>query len=96
MDEYLPPLTLKWCQDYLQRLKFDPSQPASDPTAPHRTIYLQLRTAVSEHLMNDEEPELRLSEKPTGALGWQPVQTENVRRVELIGDDAEIDVEDEI
>lgn len=95
MNEYLPPSTWKWCQDYLQQLGFNSSQPASDSTAPHRTIYLQLRTAVAEHLMSNKEPKLGLTVKPTGAFDWQPVQMDHVREVELADDDVEDEVEND-
>ena len=87
---------MKWCQEYLQQLGFNSSQPASDPTAPHRTIYLQLRTAVNEHMTSNMLPELSLSERPTGAFDWQPSQTENVREVEFTGDDAEEVIEGDV
>lgn len=79
MNEYLPLATLQWCKEQLQQLGFDPSQPADDPLTPHRTIYLQLRTAINQHLTNEDMPELGLSTKPTGAFNWQgPMDTENV------------------
>ncbi len=104
MNEYLPSVTMKWCQEYLQQLGFNPSQPISDLVAPHRTIYLQLRTAINEHLTSGMVPHLSLSQRPTGAFDWQPSPTENVREVGFIGDDAgenmeddaENDIEDEI
>ena len=93
MNEYLPSDTLKWCQDHLQELGFNVRQQISDATAPHRTIYLQLRTAINERLLNDGVPELRLSEKPVGAINWQPLQTEDVRQIQLVGDLMENDAE---
>jgi hypothetical protein len=87
---------MKWCQEYLQQLGFNPSQPASDSIAPHRTIYLQLRTAINEHLISNMTPELSLSRRPTGAFDWQPSPTENVREVGFAGDDAGEDMEDNV
>jgi hypothetical protein len=89
MEEYLPPNTYQWCQDQLHQLHFDISEPPEDVKIPYRTIYLQLRTALDQHLASGDLPELGLSAKPTGALDWHPVSTENVRRVELVGDDAD-------
>jgi hypothetical protein len=88
MDEYLPPSTFQWCREQLQQLGFDPSQPANDASAPHRTIYLQLRTIIDQHLTNGNVPELGLSIKPTGAFDWQgPIATDNVQEAQLAGED---------
>jgi hypothetical protein len=79
----------------LQRLGFNAFKPASDHLRPHRTIYLQLRTAINEHLASGDLPELGLSLKPTGAFDWQPVPAETVREVDLMNDDvAENGVDD--
>lgn len=92
MNEYLPATTLTWCETQLQRLGFDITQPVSDPTAPYRDIYLQLRTALDEHILSGSEPELGLSIKPTGALNWQPPdEIGAVRHVHLAGDGADND-----
>jgi hypothetical protein len=41
------------------------------------------------HGISSDLLELGFSAKPTGALDWYPVSIENVRRVELVGDDAD-------
>jgi hypothetical protein len=94
MNEYLSLSTLQWCIKQLRHLEFDISQPASNPVMPHRTIYLQLRTALTTHLASGNLPELGLSVKPTGALNWQPppLQTEGVQEGHLAGDGADDDV----
>jgi hypothetical protein len=56
---------------------------------PHRTVYLQLRTALDQHLASGNLPELGLSIKPTGALNWQSMPTKNVQQADLVGDDAD-------
>ena len=95
MNEYLPLHTHAWCQRQLQQLGFDPTQPSPDSTAPYRTIYLQLRTALDLHITSGNELGLDLSQKPTGAFNWQPVAAENVRAMDLGGDGAEEDEIDE-
>jgi hypothetical protein len=62
----------------LQAFQFNPINPppnADDPTTPHRTIYLQLRTMVSEYIDSGMQPELELSVRPTGAHNWSPTMT---------------------
>jgi hypothetical protein len=59
---------------------------------PYRTIYLQFRTALDQHLISSDLSELGLSAKPIGALDWYPVSTENIRRVELVRDKDDADV----
>jgi hypothetical protein len=93
MEEYLPASTLQWCQDQLQTLKLDISQPPSDPTTPYYTIYLQLRTALNAHLIDGNLAELSLSAKPTGSLKWQPVSVEAVQEMDLAGDNVDEDTE---
>jgi hypothetical protein len=91
MDEYLPPSTYAWCQNQLQQLGFDPISSLDNSEAPHRTVYLQLRAALNNHIDEGNISQLALSEKPTGALSWQPsrenIRTEDVQEVSLVGDD---------
>lgn len=91
MDEYLPSTTYIWCQNQLQQLGFDLTQSTSESTIDHRTIYLQLRTALNDHILSGNEPELGMSRKPIGALNWQPAERETVREMDLGGDGAEDD-----
>ena len=69
---------------------FSRSQSTSDLIAPYREIYLQLRTAINQHLTSGCLSELRLLIKPTGAFDWQgSTEVENVQETALAGDDAD-------
>lgn len=80
-------LELQWKTDWKDGLT----------SASHVTSFslleVQLRAAINEHLLNDGVSELRLSEKPVGAINWQPIQTEDVQQVQLTGDLMENDAE---
>ena len=39
---------------------------------PHRTTYLRLRAAITDHILSGEEPKLSLSPKPLHASEWRP------------------------
>lgn len=92
-DEYLPPLTLDWCNTLLRDHGFNPYSPPPIPSDerefPWLDFYLRLRTAIDHHEIIGEEPQLTLSSKPEGSYDWygpnaQPV--ENVQQVTLEGD----------
>lgn len=87
---------MQWCNEQLLHLGFNHSQSASDLVAPHRTIYLQLRTAINQHLVSGSLPELGVLVKPTGALNWQgPTGVENLQETSLAGDGADDEILEE-
>jgi len=87
IDEFLPLETYQWCQNQLQHLGFNAAQQAStdDNPTPSHAYYLQLRTLIDEHLRSNQEPQLALSEKPTGAFDWCPHEPvrEEIEEAEL-------------
>ncbi|KAM0803128.1 hypothetical protein BDR22DRAFT_802080 [Usnea florida] len=92
-DEYLPPLTLKWCNAFLRQRGFNPYAPPPIPEderqSPWLNDYLALRTEVSHHEIQGLEPQLRLCEQPDGAADWQgpdPRSVEEVRQMDLQGE----------
>jgi len=73
---------------------FDPENPPpipdEDRLSPHRTIYLQLRERVFQHVRQQLEPVLALSEKPLGGFNWQSSAADTaVQQVTLINDELE-------
>ena len=83
LDEYLPPLTLHWCNTVLHNHGFDPYSPPPIPLdereSPWLDFYLGLCTAINHHEITQEEPQLSLSLKPEGSYDWygpnaQPVE----------------------
>ena len=96
-DEYLPPLTMDWCNMFLRNHGFDPYSPPPIPSderqSPWLDWYLQLRTAIDHHRITGEDPQLGLSSKPEGSYDWfgpnvQPI--ENVQQVTLEGDNPDV------
>jgi hypothetical protein len=85
MDEYLPDVTLKWCQDQLTtfgwaRGEIDPSgYETSVQMRHHELAYRQLRQKLRERFDSGEV----LSETlpPYGGVGWKPDITQVVRDV---------------
>ena len=73
-DEYLPPLTLDWCNTFLRNHGFDPYSPPLIPSDereyPWLNWYLDLRTAINYHEITGEDPQLSLSLKPEGSYDW--------------------------
>jgi hypothetical protein len=77
-DEYLPQVTYDWVTRQLQEMNFDPMAPILPPNgdvfAPHREVYMELRTRILTHIEQQLEPVLYLSTRPTGAFDWNPGQ----------------------
>ena len=94
MNEYLPRETLQWCCTQLLEIDFNPENPSSIPDedrlSSHRTIYLQLRERIFQHVRQQLESVLALSEKPLGGFNWQPSSTcEPVEQMDLVNDELE-------
>lgn len=76
-DEYLPEVTMRWCQIALEdvgisgSISFSQTQPGIPDTPTHCIAYLYLRQVISHHLSSGNAPALLLSSKPSGALRWQ-------------------------
>jgi hypothetical protein len=91
VDEYLPRETLQWCHTQLLEMSFDsenpPPIPDEDRLSPHRTIYLQLRERIFQHVQQQLEPVLALSEKPLGGFNWQPSTDASVEQINLVNDE---------
>ena len=70
---------------------FDPENPPpipdEDRLSPHRMIYLQLRERIFQHVQQQLEPVLALSEKPLEGFDWQPSSTDAA--VQEMNDDVE-------
>lgn len=82
IDEYLPPVTKEWCRAELQQLGYGSGRLTAaecfpDGSRAHCQAYLQLRARIHQHLASGQEPELKESERPTGAWDWIP-QAEHV------------------
>lgn len=80
IDEYLPLITKNWCDMTLQNLDYDlndinAENSFSDGSRMHRTMYLELKTAIADHINNKSEPELSLCTRPTGGRNWQPTES---------------------
>lgn len=85
-DEYLPPLTLAWCQEQLREIghelglpegiEFDPEEPhfrlIGDRKQPYKAVYEKLRIRAYDHWNSGQDPILAVCEKPTGAANWSP------------------------
>ena len=92
MNEYLPKETLQWCRTELLEMNFDPENPPpipeEDRLSPHRTIYLQLRERIFQHVQQQLEPVLALSEKPYGGFNWRPSAADvAVQQITLTNDE---------
>jgi hypothetical protein len=92
MNEYLPKETLQWCRTQLLEMGFDPENPPpipdEDRLSPHCTIYLQLQEKISNHVRQQLEPVLALSEKPIGGFNWRPSSTNvSIEQMDLINDE---------
>jgi hypothetical protein len=80
-NQYLPPLTLVWCQTEMEKIglelvgtPFDPEDPlidlVGDPEQPYRVVYEELRLRAHDYY--DSGGILELCEKPIGAANWSP------------------------
>jgi hypothetical protein len=92
VDKYLPREILQWCHTQLLEMDFDPENPPPIPDkdwlSPHRTIYLQLRERIFQHVRQQLEPVLALSEKPLGGFNWRPSSADTaVQQMDLINDE---------
>ncbi|KAL4956709.1 hypothetical protein BDW69DRAFT_70105, partial [Aspergillus filifer] len=93
-DEYLPAETYAWTRTKLLELGFDPETPpqsAGDDIdhsfIPFRTIYLDLRAKTKAHIESGHQPELKLSERPTGTFNWNPQHvSDGIEEVEYNGE----------
>ena len=83
-EEYLPPTTLQWCNDFLRVRGFNPYSPPPIPLEERQSVwlehYLALRIVVNNYINSGAEPRLGLTPKPEGALLWdgpdvRPIQT---------------------
>jgi len=86
IDAYLPPQTMKWCQDFFDEIGFQhtASQLAEEArTSPFSDIYLQLRTALQEHIRNGNDPQLSLLPSPRADTMPQNQPDANVRHIDL-------------
>lgn len=58
------------------------------------TIYVDLRRAISEHIVNGNTSQLGLCEMPTGGRAWQPIEP-FVRGDEMDGIVQELNIAEE-
>jgi hypothetical protein len=77
IDAYLPEVTLDWVKQTLKRKKWKPDNKSNRPIIFERgslyyEIYFNFRTAVTEHIIADSEPELSLNPYLTGTVNWIP------------------------
>lgn len=87
IDAFLPSQTFEWCQDFLQSLGFNSSSVQlldESCTTPLLSFYLQLRTALREHISSHTSPQLSLLPHPVGVSHWQQNNREQfVRSADL-------------
>lgn len=77
IDEYLPPVTLEWCRNTLERLGYangivNGRDVDAAGSKLHLQAYLSLREAIIEHVLLEHQPQLAETDKPYHARNWRP------------------------
>jgi hypothetical protein len=81
IDEYLLSITNQWCKQTLQELGYpNLSREATLPDGNrlHAQAYIQLRSAIHEHIRLGQEPLLCETQKPIGAWTWRNQEMQGV------------------
>jgi hypothetical protein len=77
LDEYLPPATLGWCNNQLQRLGFnseiDGSAVNDNGDRSHKLAFIALRDAARHYALSGMQPYLEESDKPWNARRWSAI-----------------------
>jgi len=86
IDAYLPHETMEWCQNFFTRIGFvhTTNQPPEEArTSPFSDIYLQLRSALQDHIASGNAPKLSVLASPTAVEMLQVSNQSDVRLIDL-------------